>query len=48
MKFDRLNVPNWPLPDLVAFNGRVHAIVDPSPRHILRELAAEFRNQVLL
>src|SRR6478672_6040321 len=29
MKFERLNVPNWPLPDLVAFNDRVHGIVDP-------------------
>ena len=29
MKFERLNVPDWPLPDLVAFNRRVHAIVDP-------------------
>jgi penicillin-binding protein 1A len=29
MKFERLNVPAWPLPDLVAFNERVHAIVDP-------------------
>ena len=29
MKFERLNVPEWPLPDLVAFNERVHAIVDP-------------------
>jgi len=29
MKFERLNVPEWPLPDLVAFNGRVHALVDP-------------------
>src|SRR3954463_13709583 len=29
MKFERLNVPNWPLPDLVAFNERVHARVDP-------------------
>src|SRR3954452_22993675 len=29
MKFERLNVPDWPLPDLVAFNERVHAIVDP-------------------
>jgi penicillin-binding protein 1A len=29
MKFERLNVPNWPLPDLVAFNERVHAVVDP-------------------
>ena len=29
MKFERLNVPDLPLPDLVAFNDRVHAIVDP-------------------
>ena len=29
MKFERLNVPEWPLPDLVAFNERVHGIVDP-------------------
>ena len=29
MKFERLNVPDWPLPDLVAFNERVHRIVDP-------------------
>jgi len=29
MKFERLNVPEWPLPDLVAFNERVHALVDP-------------------
>ena len=29
MKFERLNVPNWPLPDLVAFNERVHGVVDP-------------------
>jgi penicillin-binding protein 1A len=29
MKFERLNVPEWPLPDLVAFNRRVHGIVDP-------------------
>ena len=29
MKFERLNVPDWPLPDLVAFNARVHEIVDP-------------------
>src|SRR6476620_1290800 len=29
MKFERLNVPEWPLPDLVAFNERVHRIVDP-------------------
>jgi len=29
MKFERLNVPEWPLPDLVAFNERVHEWVDP-------------------
>src|SRR4051794_27646078 len=29
MKFERLNVPNWPLPDLVAFNERVQGMVDP-------------------
>jgi penicillin-binding protein 1A len=29
MKFERLNVPAWPLPDLVAFNERVHVWVDP-------------------
>src|SRR4249919_2175027 len=29
MKFERLNVPEWPLPDLVAFNEKVHGIVDP-------------------
>src|SRR5438045_5520659 len=29
MKFERLNVPEWPLPDLVAFNQRVHEWVDP-------------------
>jgi len=29
MKFERLNVPAWPLPDLVAFNRRVHEWVDP-------------------
>ena len=29
MKFERLNVPSWPLPDLVAFNQRVHRLVDP-------------------
>jgi penicillin-binding protein 1A len=29
MKFERLNVPEWPLPDLVAFNERVHDWVDP-------------------
>src|SRR6476659_5730560 len=29
MKFERLNVPQWPLPDFVAFNEKVHGIVDP-------------------
>ena len=29
MKFERLNVPQWPLPDLGAFNRRVHEWVDP-------------------
>ena len=29
MKFERLNVPEWPLPDLVAFNEKVHGVVDP-------------------
>ena len=29
MKFERLNVPEWPLPDLVAFNRRVHDRIDP-------------------
>jgi penicillin-binding protein 1A len=29
MKFERLNVPQWPLPDLVAFNARVHERIDP-------------------
>jgi penicillin-binding protein 1A len=29
MKFERLNVPALPLPDLVAFNARVHEWIDP-------------------
>src|SRR4051812_5864884 len=29
MKFERLTVPDWELPDLVAFNRRVHDWVDP-------------------
>ena len=29
MKFERLNVPDWPLPDLVAFNQRVRDRIDP-------------------
>ena len=29
MKFERLNVPSWELPDLVAFNQRVHERIDP-------------------
>src|SRR5438132_2999834 len=38
MKFERLTVPNWPLPDLVAFNRRVHEWVDPifEPRWVRR------------
>ncbi|MFL6720539.1 MAG: penicillin-binding protein 1A [Sphingomonas sp.] len=34
MKFERLNVPDWPLPDLVAFNERVHDWVDPWWQHV--------------
>src|SRR4051794_30737761 len=33
MKFERLNVPDWQLPDLVAFNNRVHEWVDPWWQH---------------
>src|SRR5215213_2527929 len=29
MKFERLTIPSWELPDLVAFNAKVHALVDP-------------------
>src|SRR3954467_2271478 len=29
MKCERLNVPQWELPDLVAFNERVHERIDP-------------------
>src|SRR3954467_8180614 len=29
MKFERLSVPSWEFPDLVAFNRRVHERVDP-------------------
>jgi penicillin-binding protein 1A len=29
MKFERLTIPDWQLPDLVAFNQRVHERVDP-------------------
>src|SRR5579864_6632701 len=29
MKFERLTPPDWQLPDLVAFNERVHEWVDP-------------------
>jgi penicillin-binding protein 1A len=29
MKFERLTVPDWELPDLVAFNRRVHEWIDP-------------------
>jgi penicillin-binding protein 1A len=33
MKFERLNVPQWQLPDLVAFNERVHERIDPLWEH---------------
>ena len=33
MKFERLNVPQWQLPDLVAFNERVHERIDPWWEH---------------
>ena len=33
MKFERLNVPHWELPDLVAFNERVHERIDPWWEH---------------
>ena len=33
MKFERLNVPEWQLPDLVAFNERVHERIDPWWEH---------------
>src|SRR5215212_2107971 len=29
MKFERLKIPDWKLPDLVAFNRRVHERIDP-------------------
>ena len=29
MKFERLTVPQWPLPDLVAFNERVRERFEP-------------------
>ena len=29
MKFERLTVPDWQLPDLVGFNRRVHVYLDP-------------------
>src|SRR4051794_25093022 len=29
MKFERLTIPSWELPDLVAFNRRVHEWIDP-------------------
>jgi penicillin-binding protein 1A len=33
MKFERLPVPDWELPDLVAFNQRVHERIDPLWEH---------------
>ena len=40
MKFERLTPPGWQLPDLVAFNQRVHEWVDPWWRHRWVRLAA--------
>ena len=34
MKFERLTIPSWDLPDLVAFNAKVHAAVDPWWRRV--------------
>src|SRR5438067_2490353 len=40
MKFERLNVPSWDFPDLVAFNNRVHEWIDPFfERRWVRRLA---------
>src|SRR5215813_8446916 len=40
MKFERLTVPSWELPDLVAFNQRVHEWIDPFfERRWVRRLA---------
>jgi penicillin-binding protein 1A len=40
MKFERLTVPDWQLPDLVAFNRRVHERLDPwFERRWVRRLA---------
>jgi penicillin-binding protein 1A len=33
MKFERLPIPDWELPDLVAFNQRVHERIDPLWEH---------------
>ena len=51
MKFERLNVPDWPLPDLVAFNNRVHEWVDPWWQHkwlrvVTWALAADSTNEL--
>jgi penicillin-binding protein 1A len=48
MKFERLNVPSLPLPDLVAFNRRVHGFVDPwFERTWLRWLAIGFAGLII-
>src|SRR5258705_1250276 len=40
MKFERLTVPDWKLPDLVEFNRRVHERLDPWWEHLwVRRLA---------
>jgi len=49
MKFERLNVPALPLPDLVAFNGRVHGLVDPwFQRKLVRWAAMGFAGLIVL
>ena len=40
MKFERLTPPGWHLPDLVAFNERVHGWIDPWWSHRLVRLIA--------
>jgi penicillin-binding protein 1A len=49
MKFERLNVPALPLPDLVAFNGRVHGLVDPwFQRKLVRWVAMAIAGLIVL
>ena len=40
MKFERLTPPDWRLPNLVAFNERVHGWIDPFWAHRLVRLVA--------